>query len=481
MSRTAISQKRKSEEAPMDHRLSLACLALPILFASGLNPALGGDQSADDSLDATQSVITGTAFSEEAVAEGSMAESPATGVACESGPSCFEALLQSPSLTGDWGGLRSSLAENGIIYQGYLTQFYQGVASGGNEQQFRYGGKSEGFFTFLGDKLGLWQGLIVSMHTETRFGQDSNFDAVGFSPVNTNMLWPSLDQTTAITNFTVTQMLSEEWAVTAGKMNTLDLFNSMYPQGGRGIDGFMNISTMFPLSAARPLNLSVNGFGISKLHEGKVQGSLAVVDTNNSSTTVGVGNMFDRGAVIIGYWRHFTEVLGMPGSHALMGEYSTRNFTSLDRSDFYFVPDVGLVIGKQSGTWSINYFGEQQVWVDACNPNRNVGLFTSWGISDGNPNPIRWAGTVSLQARGLVETRPADSMGVAYFYTGLSQEFKDLVQPIVNLQDTQGGELYYNIAVTPWFNLTPDLQVLQSSTAGKDTAIVIGARAKLTF
>ena len=460
----------------MDHRLSLAWLAVPLLSAAGLCPVIGGERIGAENVDATRSVITGTSFAEEAAAADDVSAVPA-----DSGAFCFESLMDSPTLTGDWSGLRTSLAENGIIYQGYLTQFYQGVASGGNEQRFRYGAKSEQFLTLMGDKLGLWQGLIISMHTETRMGQDSNRDAVGLAPVNANMLWPTVDQTTAITNLTVTQMLSEEWLVTAGKMNTLDLFNSLYPQGGRGIDGFMNVSTLFPLSSARPLNLSVNGFGISKLHAGQVQGSLAVVDTNNSSTTVGLGNMFDRGAAIIGYWRHFTEVHGMPGSHAIMGEYSTRNFTSIDRSDFYFIPTVGIVAGQESGTWSLNYFGEQQLWVDACNPKRNVGLFTSWGISDGNPNPVRWSGNVSVQAHGLNSGRPADSMGVAYFYTGLSQEFKDLAQPFVDLQDVQGGELYYNIAVTPWFNLTPDLQVIQSATAGTDTAIVVGARAKLTF
>lgn len=451
-------------------------LVFIVALMCGRVPALQADEVVAGAVGMAGSVIEGTSF----------AESVDGGAACcpdpyQCGPSCWEKLMESPNLTGDWGGARTALTESGIIYQGYLTQFYQGVASGGTEQQFKYGGKSDQFFTFMGEKLGLWKGLIVSMHAETRFGQDSNFDAVGLAPVNANMLWPSFGQSTAISGFTVTQMLSEEWLLTAGKMNTLDLFNSLYPQGGRGVDGFMNVSTFFPLSSSRPLNLSVNGLSISKLHEGQVQGSLAVVDTNNSSTTVGLGNLFDNGAAIIAYWRHFTEIGGLPGSHAILGEYSTKSFTSIDPSDFYFIPGTGIVTGKQSGTWSLNYFGEQKVWVDACNPKRNVGLFTSWGISDGNPNPIRWSGNVSLQGHGLIESRPADAMGIAYFYTGLSGEFRDLVSPVLNLRDVQGGELYYNFAVTPWFNVTPDLQVIQPATVGTDAAVVVGVRAKLTF
>ena len=456
-------------------RHSLLICSTILLTLSAVTTTSQAEDAVLESLVIGESVIEGTAFATADAASQSGAET------YQCAPSCWEQLLASPTLTGDWCGARTAMAEHGIIYQGYLTQFYQGPVSGGTNRQFEYGGKSDQFFTFLGEKMGLWKGLIVSMHTETRFGQDANLNAVGLAPVNVNMLWPSLEQTTAISGFTVTQMLSEEWLVSAGKFNLLDLFNSMYPQGGRGIDGFMNASTLFPLSAARPLNLSVNGVSLAKLHEGKVQASLAVIDTNNSATTVGLGDLFDSGAAIIAYGRHFTEFRDLPGSHAILGEYSTKTFFSIDPSDFYFIPPTTIVAGTQSGSWALNYFGEQQVWVDACDPKRNVGLFTSWGISDGNPNPIRWSGTVSLQGHGLIEGRPADAAGIAYFYTGLSSDFQRLLSPAVDLRDVQGVEMYYNAAITPWFNLTPDLQIIQPANVGNDTAVVFGMRAKLTF
>lgn len=399
---------------------------------------------------------------------------------CET-ESWWQNLKESPNLLGDFGGRRTCLAEQGITYQGFLTQFYQGVASGGNEQRFSYGGKFDNFLILDGQKLGLWQGLFVNMHAETRFGEDANRDAVGLAPVNANMLWPTLTQTTALSGLTVTQALSEEWLVSAGKFNTLDLFAAMYPQSGRGVDGFMNVSTLFPLTMGRALGLSVNGIGVTKLHEGQVQGSFSIADAQNSSTTIGISDMFDKGALIIGYWRFFTDFACLPGSHAIMGEYSTRNYTSLNPIDFVFIPPLGLVVGQKSETWSLNYFGEQKLWVDSCNPKRNISLYTSWGISDGNPNPIRWAGNVSLQAYGINQCRASDSFGVGYFYTGLSNNFQNLASPIVALQDVQGGEIYYNFAVTPWMNITPDLQVIQPANAGQSTAIVVGMRGKLTF
>jgi hypothetical protein len=41
-------------------------------------------------------------------------------------------------LTGDWGGLRSKLADRGVQFDFNVTQIYQGVASGGTNRTGRY-------------------------------------------------------------------------------------------------------------------------------------------------------------------------------------------------------------------------------------------------------------------------------------------------------------------------------------------------------
>jgi porin len=294
------------------------------------------------------------------------------------------------------------------------------------------------------------------------------------------MLYPRpFAHETAITGLLFTQALSEEWLVSIGKFNLIDLFNQMYPQTGRGIDGFMNISSFIPLSSAMGTNLSINGAGITKLHEGQVQGALSILDTHNSSTTSGLRTMYDSGAVVIGYWRIFSEFMGRPGSHALMGLYSNDHYTSVDRNSWYFVPNVGIVAGKESGTWNLAYFNEQKVWVDPKNPKRNVGFLSALGVSDGNPNPIQWSGFTSLQAMGFSDRRPLDSFGVGFFYTGLSREFVDLASPLIDIEDPYGGEIYYNVGLTPWFNLTADMQVINPAESANDTAVVLGLRGSL--
>ena len=52
---------------------------------------------------------------------------------------------------------------------------------------------------------------------------------------------------------------------------------------------------------------------------------------------------------------------------------------------------------------------------------------------------------------------------------------------VFDVGDFQGGEIYYNAQITPWFHLTADLQVVEPALGANDTAVVAGMRAKLEF
>jgi porin len=64
---------------------------------------------------------------------------------------------------------------------------------------------------------------------------------------------------------------------------------------------------------------------------------------------------------------------------------------------------------------------------------------------------------------------------------GLTGNVKNLVRPVVPLQNVNGVELYYNAAVTPWFHITADLQVIDGANQRRNTAIIPGLRASIVF
>ncbi len=401
---------------------------------------------------------------------------------CDCAYECGQGIHCRQQLFGDWHGARSGLAGHGIIADLQHTQFYQGVSSGGVRQADAYGGKLDYMFTFLGEPLGLNKGFTAIMHAETRYGEAVNADAGALALPNTNMLYPLPGENdTAVTGLLLMQALNERVALTAGKLNAIDLFTMLYPNLGRGVDGFMNASMMLPITMLRTTNLSFNGAGVLAMHGPQIQGAVLVYDTNNSSTTAGLNNLFDQGAVVLGYWRLFTDIGGKPGSHGFLANYSNRTYTSTDPLSWAILPGQGLVPGQETGSWSLSYILDQQVWVDCCNANRNVGLFSELSLADGNPNPYRWSGNIALQGTGLIRGRESDTMGVGYFYDGLSSNFKTLVNalPGINMQDVHGAEVYYNAAITPWFHLTGDLQVVNNQNVADDPAVILGLRAKI--
>jgi porin len=401
------------------------------------------------------------------------------------GEHCLGGICTRQRLFGNLLGAESCLAQRGIVADLELTQFYQGVSSGGADRDSVYGGKMDYMFTFLGEPLGLNKGFTAIMHAETRFGESLVGQAGAFALPNTNMLYPrATENDTAITGLLFMQALNERVALAAGKINVVDLWNMLYPHTGRGVDGFMNLNSLAAgLPWLRFVNLSVNGAGVLAMEGEQIQGGVLVFDTNNSTTTTGLNNLFDQGACVLGLWRFFTDWNGKPGSHLFAFGGSTRTYTSLDRSDWHFIPGQGggLTPGQKDGAWAAAYYFDQVFWVDPCNAERNMRLFTGWSLSDGNPSFARWNGMVSVEGYGLIRGRQQDRLGVSYFYNGLSDDYRQLVSPLVQLEAVQGVELYYNAAITPWFHLTGDLQIVDDENEADDTAVVLGLRGKITF
>jgi porin len=391
-----------------------------------------------------------------------------------------------PSLTRDWQSrmtcLCKTMKDQGISYNVVVPQFYQGVTSGGNDTGFEYGGKVDQFLTLDSTKLGLWQGMTMTLHAETRFGEDVNFEAVGLAPVNVAMLYPRFDQhETAITGLSFAQALNEDVQVTFGKFNALDMFYMLYPETGRGVNGFMNASMVVPLALARIFPLSFMGAGVMTLHGTQVESSVMVYDPHNVATTSGFDELGDNGANIMGFYRFFTNVGGLPGSVLFGGVGATGEFVAFDSGGFIIVPDEGIVAPTQHGTWALFYIQQQTLWADRCNPERKIGLLSQWSIADEKTCPYLWTANVGIQGQGLVGGRPQDTLGVGYFYNGLSDEFENLLSPVLDLHDVSGVELYYSAALAKCFALTADLQVIEPAEVSLDTALVFGLRGTIAL
>ena len=82
----------------------------------------------------------------------------------------FDKIWNSDKLTGDWGGLRSNLSRHGVDIGLRLSQYYQGVSSGGVDTNSEYGGTMDYRINLDAGKLFGAKGLSFNLHARTRYG-----------------------------------------------------------------------------------------------------------------------------------------------------------------------------------------------------------------------------------------------------------------------------------------------------------------------
>ena len=104
---------------------------------------------------------------------------------------------------------------------------------------------------------------------------------------------------TGVTKFIVSQSLSDECVVFAGKINTLDDFELNFT-GRNGIDRFMNSGIVANIINARTVPYSTYGAGFSVVRDQAPGFSFVVRDPNNHATTCDLDELFADGVLLSG-------------------------------------------------------------------------------------------------------------------------------------------------------------------------------------
>lgn len=250
----------------------------------------------------------------------------------------------------------------------------------------------------------------------------------------------------------------------------------------------MNTSLVFNPIAARTIPYSAAGVGGAVLREGEPLFTFTVFDPEERATK-GLENLYARGVVLVPDLVLRGKPFGRPGVLNIGGTYSNAQYRSLDPAAYLNIisqvlggnPALILRSPVETGSWSVYTNFYQSVWVDEADEKRSWGVFGQFGISDGNPNPVRYVANGGIGGRSMIPGRKLDTFGVGYFYLGLSDNFKSITQPFKPQRDEYGVELFYNYAITPWARFTTDLQIARPSTVGLGTAIIPGIRLQILF
>ena len=403
----------------------------------------------------------------------------------------FDDILTRKNLTGDWGGLRTDLHDHGIDIGLRQSHYGQGVASGGVRKNGEYGGTMDYRAHIDGKKLfGTWEGLSIDIHARTRYGQDVSADVGSLALQNTGLLMPGIGSYhgTDVTGLTLTQtfpFFGKPALISGGILDVLDLVTGFFPNVGYGQEGFMNANSMVTalpwLGAVQGLSLYGGWVGTINTEHKMPENGFLITGTENESSELGsVSDAFDKGVFLAGFHRFFWK-LGdkgdKPGYLMVFAGGSTRDQKSNDPNDIVFVPGQGVVNTKQSkNPWDVALYLYQEFWKAPGNPDRKTTIMLGGTVGPGNPQFAQFNAFANLETFGLMKSRPHDRMGVGGWGNLLSDNFKKLVSPVIDLRDLWGVEVYYSVQIIPSVHLTADLQIVQNARNGDNIAVIPGVR-----
>jgi porin len=382
------------------------------------------------------------------------------------------------TLTGDWFGQGPALRDAGFDFRLEWSQFYQGLVRGepGNNQRWAYGGKWDAQVRVDLSKIGFWDGLSVTAQGVANYGQSVNGIGGSLLLVNTALFDPGIDGADAsdLMALYVTQKFSDLVSVRVGKLNFVEFARATPLRGGGGVDTFWNIAIATPLSGILPP--VANGAMLS-INTQPVSYALTIFDPVDATNRPPLSDLFENGVAVMGSATLKTTVAGLTGYYGIVGRYSTkegRDFNSL-------LPPPGTPPGTKNSSYFVSLSMQQYLVQDPSNPARGWGIFGEIAKTDGNPNPEEWMTYVGIGGTDLIPGRPEDRFGVAYLHFSYSNVLKKEVAPVFNLANVSGVEVFYNVAVTPWFRITGDLQFLKPANGDRPNSTYVGFSSYVKF
>jgi len=391
-----------------------------------------------------------------------------------------------PALTGDWGGLRNTLAAKGVNLDVDLVQSLQGLNAGGllrshDSILYRYGGYVDYRLNVDTGKLGLWPGGFLALRAETQFGSFPESGQTGalLAP-NAAALYPvAFDDTSALSSVVFTQFLAKFFGVYLGKIDIFQADANAFAHDFK--TQFMNMGLGPTPIAAMTVPYTPLGAGFVLLPTDSVVFNFGVLSPTGNATTAGFDELYKDGVLLAGELRVGIKPLGLPGHQTVGGTWNSKTYTSLEQDPrvaltLLGLPD-GVPIRQHSGSWSAYYNFDQFLYTTKADGSQGIGIFGRVGFADGDTNPIEQFYSFGVGGQGMLPGRDRDRFGIGAYYTSFSRDLRGLILDSSEI----GLEIFYNIAATNWLYITPDIQVIEPAGSRSTTAFITGLRVQTRF
>ena len=384
------------------------------------------------------------------------------------------------TLTGDWGGLRSRWAEQGVNFEAVYTGDVMSNRSGGVKRGTEYLDNTDLMLTLDGEKLLGRHGLTLFLYGIVNNG-NSPTDNVGDLQGVDNIDAPT---TSKLLEAWVEQSLCQDsCSVKAGLYNlnsefdaidTATLFiNSSHGVGPDYSQTGQNGPSIFP-STSVAVRISYKPTAQSYIQAAALDGVPG--DPSNPHGTQIEFNSGD-GALLAA-----EAGLRFPGASedALGARYSlgvwhyTAHFDDLVDTDGAGQP---LRRDNNQGAYVI---AEGTLYNEPDDATQGLAVYGRYGIANDDINTLRDYLGAGVVYTGLIPGRPQDKLGLAAADARTGNKYRSAMQ-LAGTPTTAGElavELTYHAELTAWLSMQPDVQYIVDPGADPtlENALLLGLR-----
>jgi porin len=380
-------------------------------------------------------------------------------------PSAIDEVFNAPGLTGDWGGLRTQFAEQGLQFSLDFIGIVQSVMDGGFDETTRSLGSSEFIIDVDGEKLGLWPGFFARFAAQGRFGRNVLNESGALSVVSKDALFPAdpdheNKDTLAITEMNMTQFLTPWLGIYGGLLNTTSGDANEFSGFVRSQEHFQNLSLLASMVSARLVPNVTLGGGIILIPTDNVVGTVTIMNTEESAGS----NPFNTadGQTLVTEWTVNHDLLDLPVRHVIsFGLGFNQDFFKFGDYDYWYPDDriAGLKFGSKDESWAFWYNGQLAFWTHPTDADRQMGFFVRFGYADDETNFIEWNLAGGIGGVGLFDMRPRDRFGFGVYHLEPSDKAP---LPAFGIKEETGAEIFYTVQLSREVAITADLQYVDS-------------------
>jgi len=402
-------------------------------------------------------------------------------------------------MTGDWGGVRSDLADAGITLDIDYTQIMQNNMHGGRRTTNALRSSGSGDITLKLDtgKMGLWPGGTFVLNAEPKWGDGINSKVGSLAPVNMDAIKPGAGEGAMFTlsEFFYQQVLFDgKLILLAGKLDGARAFDTNAFANNERTQ-FMNIAFRNNCIIPTFLPYTTMGLGVIVNPTDWLTISTAVTDSEGRAKTTGFETTFHgpTHTTVIHEWGVKVKPFGLPGNQRV-----GFTWTSMEKPEHQPLSpfkEAGPLLMKVLGpgimgkilpllpfndnpdATGIYYNFDQYLYTEADDPTQGIGVFGRFGWAKQSVCPVAHTYSVGVSGKGVIPERDNDTFGLGYYFIDLSNDLPS------GYHSEQGVECYYNVEITPWLHISPDLQVIVNpgGTDANDVSVVGGVRMQMNL